>query len=311
MATPIELDQIRLEELAKAERQLSQANQKTVDDTLIQDATPDDQKPKGTAKLPFIIFTLGTQIPQIIQPSLQNLIQKYIPDNNVCPNDIDLKELINQRNNIVQSLNNIGIRINQLGTSISGISTFLDTTLKLITTTEAIATTVSLAAKFIPAIPGAIPAALNDLQTLIRKITFDKSGNSRLSKTQGIISSSALIISIIGTYILKAKSTLDIIDIYIKTCNKYANLELTSKIINDIADTQFQASQTQNQITYNGFVIEIEEIPYTPTVTRRRAVGKNQSGIILIQTELSFTTNSKTLINELKLIIDRDNLKAY
>jgi hypothetical protein len=120
-----------------------------------------------------------------------------------------------------------------------------------------------------------------------------------------------LVISIIGTYILTAKATLDIIDAYIKKCNKYANLDPTSKIINDIADAQLQAQQTLNQITYQGFIIEIEEIPYTPTVIRRRAVGKTQQGIPLIQTELSFTTDNQTLINELKLIIDRDNLKAY
>jgi hypothetical protein len=46
-------------------------------------------------------------------------------------------------------------------------------------------------------------------------------------------------------------------------------------------------------------------------VNRYRAVGKNQSGIVLIQTELSFTLEPQILINELKLIIDRDNLKAY
>jgi hypothetical protein len=311
MATPIEQEQIRQEELAAAEKQSAQANQKTVDVNLIQGATPDDQKPKGTAKLPSLLFALGSQIPQIIQPSLQNLINQYIQNVDVCPNEIVLAELIVQRNNIVQSLNNIGTRINQLGTSISGVSTFLNTTLGIITAIDIASVAISTAAKVVPLIPGAVPAALNDLQTLIRKVTFDQLGNSKLSKLQGVISSSALVISIIGTYILTAKAILDIIDAYIKKCNKLANLDPTSKIINDIADAQLQAQQTLNQTTYQGFIIEIEEVPYTPTVIRRRAVGKTQQGIPLIQTELSFTTDNQTLINELKLIIDRDNLKAY
>ena len=311
MATPIEQEQIRQEELAAAEKQSAQASQKTVDVNLIQGATPDDQKPKGTSKLPALLFALGSQIPQIIQPSLQNLIQKYLPDPDTCPNEAILNELIVQRNNIVQSLNNIGTRVDQLGTSISGVSTFLNTTLAIITATDIASIAISAAAKVVPVIPGAVPAALNDLQTLIRKVTFDRLGNSKLSKLQGVISSSALVISIIGTYILTAKATLDIIDAYIKKCNPNANIDPTSKVINDISDAQLQAQQTLNQTTYNGFIIEIEEVPYTPTVTRRRAVGKNQQGIPLIQTELSFTTDNQTLINELKLIIDRDNLKAY
>jgi hypothetical protein len=46
-------------------------------------------------------------------------------------------------------------------------------------------------------------------------------------------------------------------------------------------------------------------------VKQKRAVGQNYQGITLITTPYSFTTNSQTLINELKFIIDRDKLKAY
>ena len=74
MATPIELEQQRQEEAAAAEKQTLSANQKSVETNQIQKSTPEDQKPKGAAKLSSILFTLGSQIPQIIQPSLENLI---------------------------------------------------------------------------------------------------------------------------------------------------------------------------------------------------------------------------------------------
>ena len=310
MATPIELEQIRQEELAQAEKQSAQASQKTVEANLIQNATPEDGKAKGIAKLPSLLFTLSSQIPQIIQPSLQGLIQKYIPDPNLCPSDSTLNELISQRNNIAQSLNNIGVKINQLGNSVTGSSSFLNTILGIITSIDLASIIASAAAKLIPVIPGAVPAALNDAQTFIRKTTFDQLGNSKLSKIQGVLGSSSLVISITGTYILNVKNLLTIIDNYISQCRLNANIIPLSDTINAIAESQRQAQQTANQVGYKGFIIEIEEVPYTPTVNRRRAIGKNFDGIVMIQTELSFTTNTQTLINELKFIIDRDNLST-
>jgi hypothetical protein len=88
-----------------------------------------------------------------------------------------------------------------------------------------------------------------------------------------------------------------------------------NQTLNPVSDN-LQKILTDNQqsvddSTYQGFIFKIEEVPFSSTVTRRKAVAFNQSGIPLIETPLSFTTNDQTLIDELKLIIGRDNLKAY
>ena len=140
---------------------------------------------------------------------------------------------------------------------------------------------------------------------------MDDKGNSKLSKLIAIIGGASLVISIISQSILSAVESLKLIDFVLSTCDPNNSLSPISHEINSIANTQLQSQKTQNQTSYNGFIIEIVEVPYTSTVTRRKAVGKNSQGIVLIETELSFTTNNQTLINELKLIIDRDNLKAY
>lgn len=318
MALPLDIEQQRQEEAAITEAKAKSAREKTVDATTIEQATPDNLKAKGATKLPQLIYILGSQVNTIIQPSINKLITNYVisyQNSGVCPTSIELAALRQQRDLIVNQLNNIGNKIEVLGTSITGLSFFLNTALSLINTTDVASIAASLALKLPPAnalpTPSIITTLLNDAQTLIRKVTFDQYGNSKLSKYQSILSGSALILSIVGSYILTAVEALKSIDTILQTCDPNNTLPSISTSVQSIADAQLQAQQTINQTTYNGFIIEIEEVPYTPTVTRRRALGKNQQGIVLIQTELSFTTDNLTLINELKLIIDRDNLKAY
>lgn len=315
---PQKLDQQRQLDASIAKQKLDLVEQNSVDVNEIINATPDDLKAKGSAKLPFIIYALGEQVQTILQPSLNNLIKQYVDKYNsqgICLNPTELNELRQQRDLIVGQLNNIGNKIEILGVSITGLSFFLNTAISLITTTDIASIATSLALKIPPAnalpTPSIITTLLNDAQILIRKLTFDKLGNSKLSKLQSTVNSSALVISIISSYVLKAVESLKLIDFILVACDPNNPLSPINSQVNLIASSQLQASQTLNQTIYNGFIIEIEEVPYTPTVTRRRAVGKTTQGIILISTELSFTTNGQTLINELKLIIDRDNLKAY
>jgi hypothetical protein len=172
-------------------------------------------------------------------------------------------------------------------------------------------TSLSLTTKLAPVAPGAAPAGLSDLEDAKNKLTFTETGTSKLDKTQKTIASAGISISLVNGYILTIVKLLGLLDFFLNKACPNATFEPISKGIKDSASAQQQAGNTLNQTTYSGFIIEIEEVPYTPTVTRRRALGKNQQGIILTQTELSFTTDTSTLINELKLIIDRDNLKAY
>jgi hypothetical protein len=275
----------------------------------ILNAVPTSLKLTGTAKVPKLILSLGIQISTLLLPQALSLLQKL----NVCPTDAKLKEIINTRNGIVRSLNNISKTLSVLTKIIDGINTTISTLTGIITGLQIAKTAVSAAAKAAPVIPGAVPATLSDLGDLINKLTFSTTGKALIENYKSIVASASLSISMVNGYILQIITVLNSIDDKIKACNKYVSNDLStiSPDLIKIADLQKQAEKTQNNTTYNGFIIEIEKVPYTPTVDRKRAVGKNRDNITLIQTALSFTTDDQILIEELKLIINSNNLKAY
>jgi hypothetical protein len=279
----------------------------------------------GIAKLPLLLLVIGNQVKKIINPALRNLIDTYIKkflDANACPDEATIEKIIRIRNLIVSQLNKIGKIINIITISLTGVATFLSLlqgAIKAIDIAKIAAKAAALAfPPLAPALPGLL-ATLNNAKTTT--ILDPTTGNSRLQKYISIIGGAALVASIIGGFILIAVTLLNSIDAFIQKCspsipnqntpNTNNKLIPISKEIQDIAELQAKSTQAQNDTTYKGFNIIIEEVPYTPTVIRRRALGQNQDGITLIQTELSFTTDDQTLINELKLIIDRDNLEAY
>ena len=253
-----------------------------------------------------------SQIPPEIQNTVVSEVRSIIDDTlnkNLCKPSV--QKLIAQRNALVTQLNKIGKTLDTITKSITGLNTFLNLVLTLIRIISITKTSLSLTTKLAPVAPGAAPAGLSDLEDAKNKLTFTETGTSKLDKTQKTIASAGISISLVNGYILTIVKLLGLLDFFLNKACPNVTFEPISKGIKDSASAQQQAGTTLNQTTYEGFIIEIEEVPYTATVTRRRAIGKNQQGIILIQTELSFTTNPLTLINELKLIIDRDNLKAY
>jgi len=316
MAIPKELEQIRLQKASDEQLALALSNTTGLNATEILNATPFDLKAMGIAKLPLLLLVLGNQIKKIIEPALINLIKTYIQKYiaaEACANQDTIDKIIQQRNLIVNQLNKIVKTLTIITVSLTIAITFLDL-LKLAIKGIDLAKLAAIAAAIIsPPLYLTLPNTLQQLDLAKIKLQTDEEGNAKIAKYKAIIGGAALVSSIIGGFVLIAIGLLNSIDIFLQKCapNQANELVPISKETQDIAKVQAQATPTQNQTTYKGFIIEIELVPYSSTTTRRRAIGKNQDGIILIQTELSFTTDDQTLIDELKLIIDRDNLKAY
>jgi hypothetical protein len=315
--TPEDQEQERLQKAADDQLFLDQQDANNIDATQIENATPTDLKAMGIAKLPLLLLVIGTQVQKIVIPALTNLIatyiQKYI-NTDSCPDAATLAKIRQQRDLIVGQLNKIGRILNVITISLTGVATFLSILQGFITGIDLAKIAAKIAAVAFPPLAAGLPVLLATLTNAKTAALIDPAtGNSRLQKLTSIIGGAALVASVIGAFILTAVTLLKSIDFFLEKCdpNNMNSLTPISKEVKDVADAQAQSTLTQNETTYQGFIIKIETVPYTPTVNRRRALGKNQSGITLIQTELSFTTDDQTLINELKLIIDRDNLKAY
>jgi len=238
---------------------------------------------------------------------LNSLTSQFTPGS--CPDPAVLQSIVEKRNNIVGKLNTVGQTLNVITTTYTGVSNFLDILLFSVSNIKNVRTGLNQAAKLIPAIPGAAVSAINDLSDASDRITFDNLGNSKLQQQKDRIDSLVIPIAIFSKIIQNIVTLLNSLDALITACDTNVSLDSLSETIIQTANTQIQADA--NDGSYKGFTFQIEEVPFSSTVNRIKAVAFNQSGIALLETPLSFTTNTQTLIDELKLIIDRDNLKAY
>jgi len=321
--TPQQTEQVRQKEAASRQQAQSNTQLQQVDPTIVEQNTPLELKPKGKAKLGQRILNLGKKILQIILPKLRSMFQQYFiaqfeeariqattPEQidqvkqQFCPAPAELANLILTRDNIVNQLNSIGNQLNALNFSIGTIQDVTRALTQLSTIVESVKIGVSAASKAIPfGLPGAIPAILSDLETLDDKVI------PLLEKNQGALNATPVPIAVVTSTINKVVRTLGQLDILISFCAPNSQVVPISDTIKTLSEIQTRSDI--NSGNYKGFVLQIEEVPYTTTVNRRKAVALNTNGIKLLETPLSFTTNNQTLINELKLIIDRDNLRAY
>jgi len=286
-----------------------------IDIKTIQSALPDSLKQKGIAKVKDLIMDKGQEVKNKLQPALDNIVSQLPDPNSVCLNETQTQKILDTRNNIVGELNRIQNVLNILSTSIGLSSGFLEALIITATTIRTLRTSLSAATTALGPfpVPGVLISSINTANEILDRLKYDNLGNPKLEKLRTNIDATSIPIALTAVSLSSFINTLNTVDVFLIKCAPTSNLEkvnedtLKTVTVQNIINNSSQA----NNSLYQGFNIEIEEKSYTPTVKQRRAVGKNNQEIILISTPYSFTTNDQVLIDELKFIIGRDNLKAY
>tara|TARA_Y100000385_G_scaffold248518_1_gene269292 strand:+ start:158 stop:1051 length:894 start_codon:yes stop_codon:yes gene_type:complete len=237
-----------------------------------------------------------------------------------CPTPQKIEEIVKVRNKAIDELTKLYESTNRIADNISGVSGFIAliiTIIKVAQTTIGVASLTQLVAPFIPAtILAKINAATEIAQGVIDKVRFKTDGSPRLVPiVNGIISANIaiqLLVSALRDLICK----LEALDPQILACAEEAGIKdielvpISPTIISFVEESLEENQSSTIETTYRGFIFEIEEVPFSPTVNRTQANALNKDGIIMLQSELSFTTEPSILIEELKFVINRDNLKA-
>jgi hypothetical protein len=229
-----------------------------------------------------------------------------LPD--LCPSQAILDQVLGVRNALGTDIENTAKYINLIDISLQTLSPIISATEGTIDVVGLLKTATSLANKFIPVIPGAAVALISDLDDLKTNLTFNKDGTPKLPEVKRAIQLGSQYVSGAALTLLSILILLQVVDLVLEKCGKQP-----SKLGGDV-DTLLSTvklAETSNiQSTYRGFTFAIVEKPFNSNLNQRIGQAKNSQGIVLLQTEPSFTQDPQVLVEELKLIINRDNLKA-
>ena len=283
---------------------------------LVNSNLSEDLKLKGANKIGQIISDQGNKISTLMLPLALNFAKELgidpntllVPD--ICPSVNTLNSILPILNNLINDLNQTGILITDLNKVIGSIAIggqILQTTSETLNTLIPVLNT-AIAAIPPPGLPGAIVSSVNVINKANEKILFKNDGSPQLPPINSAISSAALKFIVASSSILALTNILQSIVTLLKQCFPDVSINSVDSSVLALAEAAKPKDQENSLQGYKGFNLEIVEVPFNDILTQRKAVAKNQSGEIVLQTELSFTTENDTLITELKNIIDQSGL---
>ena len=237
-----------------------------------------------------------------------SLINKKPP---YCPTPEEGEKILKKYNSLLKVIEDISLGLNISSLTLNTITIALDVSLGAKSALNIAKIATNQAMKILPVTPGVIPSVITDVEDAVSLITFKADGTPILKDQKNRLENGAFYLSIAAAIVNIILLILKLLKPLLETCGLEADEPgpETNRFVQEAETT----NQSNTQQSYRGFTFEIVEVklPNDPTVTRRIAQALNTEGIMALQTEPSFTQNPKVLIEELKLIIERDNLKAY
>ena len=256
--------------------------------------------------------SLKEEVLQELKPKAKelalSLVNKKPP---YCPTPEEGEKILKKYNSLLKVIEDISLILNISSLTLNTITVALDASLGAKSALNIAKIATNQAMKILPVTPGVLPSVITDVEDAVSLITFKADGTPILKDQKNGLKDGAFYLSMAAAVVNIVLLILKLLKPLLETCGLEANEPgpETNRFVQEAETT----NQSNTQQSYRGFTFEIVEVklPNDPTVTRRIAQALNTEGIVALQTEPSFTQNPKVLIEELKLIIERDNLKAY
>jgi hypothetical protein len=252
-------------------------------------------KAEKTASRKALLSNISKQIEPILAQTLLNLISQLVVQN------LGLQDLVDQTNEIIDTAQT-PTQLDQARVTRNSAYNTLDSNEKILTnvqnTLELIQLTISIAEALIPLL------YINPTPLL----PLIKSLEDRVALLNRIIGAIINLLDPIVAYLNDLKNQLREVDnkLDIETINSLPSLDRLNNLLNTI-------KQPQNEL-YKGFKLVIKEDndPRTTIqgVKRHYAVAIDRSGVEVLKSQYSYTLEPNILIDQLKLVIDRQNLQA-
>ena len=268
--------------------------------------------PQGVASSNLISQLLNKKVTEIksnlIPPVLGlieefeiNDVEKYIknPTDVKCLSDSKIAEIIKKRNNLVKKLNLLYSTVNLAKTTIAS--------------TETILTALKIAINLITVAP--IPLQFATAGVVIALKESQDEAKKLLSQLTVLTGTSAGILIIFATFIKQLIDLLNLLDNLLLKCSTTNNIpyeQINSDILNLLPNqSSLNPDVNPTDNFYKGFTISVitEDSPLS-LYPRRQAIAANKLGVVVLKGPLSFSSDPEVLINEIKYIIDSQDLKS-